>query len=377
MTSGRNTSISIAKGIAIILMVAGHTECPGTLMSLIYIFHMPLFFITAGYFFSRRNVEQPWDYCCKRFKGLYVPFVKWSLFFLLIHNVMFQVGILNETYGNWEGGVTHPYTMTQALQRVVHIFTAMAGYDEFLAGAFWFFRALLITSILFLVLFSLVDSHTSRLKGWHIAALISVAAIGFAALRISYGLKVVNVVQGGIRETWGMLFFGIGVVYRHFEQTRGFNPRHWGYWAAMTAAVAILVAGTMNHWAGMNLSPKIRDVATLPLTGMAGFFVTHQISRLIDSREWWLKRVLVHCGDMTLYIYVFHIISFKVVSMMKIAYYGLDPRQIGCHMVIHDHHDDIFWILYTIAGVALPLLWMWGYRHLKATIYSLSGTLQP
>ena len=56
MASGRNTSISIAKGIAIILMVAGHAECPGTLMSLIYIFHMPLFFITAGYFFSRRNV---------------------------------------------------------------------------------------------------------------------------------------------------------------------------------------------------------------------------------------------------------------------------------------------------------------------------------
>lgn len=72
------------------------TPSAGTLMSLIYIFHMPLFFITAGYFFSSRNVEQPWTYCCKRFKGLYVPFVKWSLFFLLIHNVMFQVGILNE-----------------------------------------------------------------------------------------------------------------------------------------------------------------------------------------------------------------------------------------------------------------------------------------
>ena len=61
MASGRNPSISRAKGMAIILLVAGHTECPGTLMSLIYIFHMPLFFITAGYFFSRRNVEQPWD----------------------------------------------------------------------------------------------------------------------------------------------------------------------------------------------------------------------------------------------------------------------------------------------------------------------------
>ena len=373
MAQARNTSISIAQGIAIILMVAGHAECPGTLMSLIYIFHMPLFFITAGYFFTRRNVEQPWDFCCKRFKGLYVPFVKWSLFFLLIHNVMFQVGILNEAFGNWEGGVTHPYSLRQALQRAVHIFTAMAGYDEFLAGAFWFFRALLISSILFLVIFRLIDGRSQRLKGWHIAAIIAVAAIGFAALRISFGLKVVNVVQGGIRETWGILFFAIGVIYRHFEASRGFSPRHWGYWAAMAAAVAVLVAGTMNHWAGMNLAPKIRDVATLPLTGIAGFFVTHQLSRLIDGREWWLKRLLVLCGERSLYVYVFHIISFKVVSLVKIAYYGLDPRQIGCHMVIHDHHDDAFWLLYTLVGVALPLLWLWGYRHLKAKVQALSA----
>ena len=65
---------------------------------------------------------------------------------------------------------------------------------------------------------------------------------------------------------------------------------------------------------------------------------------------------------------MFHIISFKVVSLVKIAYSGLDPRQIGCHMVIHDHHGDAFWLLYTLVGVALPLLWLWGYRHLKAKV---------
>ena len=50
----RNTVISICKGIAIILMVAGHAELPTILSNFIYVFHMPLFFITAGYFFSRK-----------------------------------------------------------------------------------------------------------------------------------------------------------------------------------------------------------------------------------------------------------------------------------------------------------------------------------
>ena len=82
----RNNVISICKGIAIILMVLGHTEGPGFLMHIVYLFHMPIFFITAGYFFSRKYLSDPWTFVVKRFKGLYVPMVKWALFFLVIHN---------------------------------------------------------------------------------------------------------------------------------------------------------------------------------------------------------------------------------------------------------------------------------------------------
>ena len=362
--SQRNTSISIAKGIAIILMVVGHAECPGALMSLIYLFHMPLFFITAGYFFTRAHADEPWQFCAKRFKGLYVPFVKWSIFFLLIHNLMFSWGILNEIYGNWSGGVTHPYTFQQGLQRAVNIVFSMGSYDEFLAGAFWFFRALLITSILFLILYRLLDNRGKSQTGWQAAALICLGALGFAALKINYGLRV-SIVQGGIRETWGMFFFGFGVIFRILEQRIGTNVRSPWFWATIIACLAVLAVGTHEHWAGMNLSPKMRDVATLPLTGIAGFFVTYQLSRLIDRRQSFVKRALVYCGEMSLYIYIFHIVSFKAVSLIKIWWYDLDFAQIGCHMVIHDHPNDGFWLLYSLAGVGLPLLWMWAYRKLR------------
>ena len=110
MANKRNTCISICKALAIILMCMGHTEGPSRIINFIYLFHMPVFFITAGYFFSRKYVDNPWDFCVKRFKGLYLPFVKWALFFLIAHNAFFAMGILNERYGNWEGGVTHPYS---------------------------------------------------------------------------------------------------------------------------------------------------------------------------------------------------------------------------------------------------------------------------
>lgn len=79
----RNTTISILKGIAIILMVIGHAEAPEMLTNFIYTFHMPLFFMAAGYFFDRKYLSQPGVFIGKRIKGLYLPFLKWSILLLL------------------------------------------------------------------------------------------------------------------------------------------------------------------------------------------------------------------------------------------------------------------------------------------------------
>ena len=124
-----DSSISICKGLAIILMVIGHAEAPGAISAFIYEFHMPLFFITAGYFFNLKYLNDEATFVKRRLKGLYVPFVKWALFFLIIHNLMFKWGILNEKYGNFQGGVTHPYSWHQLQQNFWNIITAMGGYD--------------------------------------------------------------------------------------------------------------------------------------------------------------------------------------------------------------------------------------------------------
>ena len=118
---------------------------------------MPLFFIAAGYFFSRKYLSDPWTFISRRVKGLYVPFVTWAVIFLLLHNLWFRIGLLNEVYGNATGGVTHPYTEGDFWYRLVCIFTNMSGYDEFMAGAFWFFRGLLLASVLFLLLYKLLS----------------------------------------------------------------------------------------------------------------------------------------------------------------------------------------------------------------------------
>ncbi len=338
----RNTVISICKGLAIILMVIGHAEAPDLLTRIIYTFHMPLFFITAGYFFSARNADEPWKFCARRFKGLYIPFLKWSLFFLLLHNVFFHFGILNETYGNWSGGVTHPYSWHSAGARLMQMFTGMAGYDEFLAGAFWFFRGLLVASVLFVVLYRLL-AGTRRLNHVQTAALVCIGALAFTAFRIAGGYKISVIPNGGMREIWGLFFFGTGVLYRHFEPRIKEN-----FWLFLVYFLLICGAG----W-------------SLPLTGTIGFLMVHYAAKMLDKRHNRLRDILVFIGDNTLYVLVFHILAYKAVSLLKIWHYGLEWEQIGCHMVIHDFRDDGYWILYSIAGVALPLLGLILVRSLR------------
>jgi len=354
----RNNAIAITKAIAIILMVVGHAEAPELLTNFIYTFHMPVFFITAGYFFKRKYLNDPWMFCTKRFKGLYVPFVTWALVFLCLHNVFHYFGILNEHYGNWTGGVTHPYSWQGFIQRVTDVFTVMGGYDEFMTGAFWFFRGLLVASLLFLVLYMLIERRTP-LRGGKAAMLICIGALAFTALRIWAGTKI-SIPNGGMREVWGLFFFGIGHLFARYE---GHIKQHWTL--ALAYFVALCVAAKL-HLHGMNNQGVLLDMLTLPITGTIGFLMTYFVSGLIVRHGGKAKDLLVYIGSNTLYIFIFHIISYKLVSLVKIWYYGLDFEQIGCHMVIHyANHDDLFWVAYTIAGIALPLLGLEAVRGLR------------
>ena len=54
MVLNRDVSIDIMRGIGILSMLVGHCVIPGLLHKFIYMWHMPLFFITSGYFLEGR-----------------------------------------------------------------------------------------------------------------------------------------------------------------------------------------------------------------------------------------------------------------------------------------------------------------------------------
>lgn len=361
----RNTAISICKAFAIILMVIGHADCPPLLGAFLYEFHMPLFFITAGYFFSTKYLDNEKDFIVKRFKGLYIPFIKWAIFFLLIHNVLFHFNIINDQYGNGSpGGVAHLYTWYQLQQYIWQCITQMGGYDVFLTGAFWFFRALLVASILYLVLFKLIFnikhlcSDNERIKSNMVGAIICILMLLLAAWKTYSHLTISAFPMGGYRELMGTFFFGIGFLFRQNQKLLKAN-----IWSFIGCFIIVFVFSRVAG-ASMAWNSTFTNFLSLPIPAISGFVMTYQASQYIDKYDNKFKQFMIYCGDNTLPIYVFHTISFKLVSLIKIWYYGLDFKQIGCHMVIHDYaQTDLFWILYAIVGVGLPLAVNYAYKR--------------
>lgn len=367
-----NNNISIAKAIGAIAMVIAHAECPGMLSSFIFEWHMPLFFIAAGYFFSTKYLNDWGTFVAKRFKGLYVPFVTWAVIFLLLHNVFFEIGLLSEHYGNAGGGVLHPDDWHSFCQNLWHIVFYMGGYDQFICGAYWFFRALLVASILYLLLYKLCRYITKgRIPHTRMPYLVVLLPLMLALWHCCEGLTIETVAQGGYRDLMGAFFYGIGVVFRLHSEA---YDNHVAHRTLPNIIVALLTAAVVYFFASeysscMTYRADADKCLLLIPPAISGWLMVYNVSVLIDRYDTILRRALIYCGSHTLYILLFHVISYKLVSIVKILCYDLEWEQLGCHMVIHDYSkDDNFWILYSIVGVVVPLLL---YR-LKTTIQATS-----
>lgn len=365
----RETKFSILKAIAIICVVLSHAGISGWLFNFVFIFHVPIFFICAGYFFNTKYLTDERTYIVHRFKGLYLPFVRWSLFFLLIHNVLFPLGILSETYGNAGGGVTHPYTWQQFSQHAWSIVSNMSGYDQFLCGAFWFFRALLLASIGFLLMFKLLNRSAQLRDYKHTAWGVLFITLLLITWKTTTHLNLTGVAQGGYRELMGMAFMTAGFLLKQYEVCDKLN------WKTALTSGTILLLASCFFPSSMVWNPNFTQFISLPLPAIAAFVMFTYISAWIDRHPGLIKRTFAYIGEHTLYIFAFHLVAFKVVSALKVWFYDLPWEAVGGHPVVITRANNWIWvILYLAAGVILPLLWLKSYRKFAPKI-DLNQTL--
>ena len=357
----RTPSFTILKAIAIILVVIAHSAAPAYLSNFAYMVGVPAFFVLSGYFFKLDNLDNTSDFVIRRTKTLYLPFIKWGVFFLILHNLFFEVGFLSESYGNTQGGVTHPYNWTQAAQHLWSMVFNMSGYDSFMAGAFWFFRALFLANIAFIFLFK-ATRRLGKLKTSTLQV-VSVIVLAFllALWQASMGLHITGVAQGGYRELMGIVLLGIGFLLRRADETPDSSIWHNPI-IMLAASSVVLMILTFVYPISMAAKPgSVLSVPILTVAGTAAFIWLRDLSEFILQLPEKYTQWLQFTGENSLYIFVFHLLAFKVASMIKVGVYQLDWAMVGGHPVVQHELGDGFWLLYIFVGVILPILpvWIW------------------
>ena len=130
----RNVAIDIMKAIGIMSVMIGHLRTPQILSTIVYSYHMPLFFLVGGYFF--RPKPDIVGTAAKDFKRLVIPYIFTSLMLALAYAVKTLLG-LEENYHNTFFFLKGIFWGCGSAKQ-----TAMIKGDLTYIGAIWFLLAL-------------------------------------------------------------------------------------------------------------------------------------------------------------------------------------------------------------------------------------------
>ncbi len=138
-STNRIHHIDVLKGIAIFLVVFGHTIREAESLVFIYSFHMPLFFIISGLFFNEKKFQSFGDVLKKKARTLLLPYVT---FYVLGYLYWFFVE------KNIRPGLDLPFYNPL----LAFLYGCDIGQFKSINGILWFLPALFASEVIFYLL---------------------------------------------------------------------------------------------------------------------------------------------------------------------------------------------------------------------------------
>ncbi len=349
----RNHSVTIAKAIAIVLMVMGHAGIPQWANHFISMMHMPLFFFMSGYCFKKAYLFDAKKWLQKRFLGVYWPYVKYGMVFVLLHNIFLYYHIYSETF-IFNGKPIHYYSLQETIFRLVYVIT-MHGTERLLGG-FWFLKALFWGSIIFYVIRKLFKNPFAGA----LLLLLLCFVTSFFHLSIPY-LKI------GSLELFAAFFIMAGHIFRKATiSSQSIALSLISKWWLMIVFFIIVGIGSV-YWPTSMLHYQWYHIFPYTITAIMGILLIFSIGNWIYHLKPYTnskykniilnktRKFLIFTGSHTLSILAWHFLSFKIVNLMLISIYNLNIDRLGDFPVMADYAHQGWWIIYLIVGVTLPI----------------------
>jgi fucose 4-O-acetylase-like acetyltransferase len=311
---------------------------------------MPLFFIMSGYCFKEKYLDDAKSFVVRKIKGIYVPFVVFSMACLAFHNVFCHYYIYEPTW---------LYDWKNYLWETGRIVTRMHNAGG-MFGTAWFLKELFWGNLIFYATLRLVNMLNGkwRLKiGKELATVIVLLVLtevmsGFK-LRIPYFCVTSMSVKAAFFIAFGYLW----------------KQRDWqlNKYVVLLGGIISIVAVLMMDNAGYLSIGTVRMTVRL-VPAILGTMCVFEVSRwIVDSRKSiveFIERGLEYVGQHTLSIVMLHMLAFKLVSYVLIRVYHLPIEQLASndHVMYEYTMSNVgIFCLYVIVGTCLPLVcaWVW------------------
>lgn len=334
----RNRWIDICKGIGIISIVVGHASWDLPIGNInipigpfVYLYHLAIFFFCSGYLYKKE--ENDWGlFLKKKVKALYIPFVKYSILFLLFRNLFLDWGIL-------EGERT---TVGSLVISVTNIIT-FNSLGEFLS-AFWFLPVMFITVLIYATIFiwtkKRIKSPYSDIVRFIICFVIG--CVGVVVTEKQYGLLY------NMQISYIMVFVvEVGYIYNKYEWC---VKKYVGIWSAIICGLILMMI--LRADIGIVELSKfmvINKYAFYPVT-LVGIIFCISLSVAIDKTQK-IGNVFSYIGRNSFDIMALHFLSFKIID-----YVACLIRNDFTNLDAFPHTFVKLWPLYYIIGVGLPLI---------------------
>lgn len=364
MAKPRDAALDAMRGIGIVLMVLGHSGFAGS--DFIYLFHMALFFMLSGYFFHMSGEGAALRrFCLRRVAALWLPFVLANTAFTVCNNLFLRLNILTgdprilELPGNQ---VTGPVTLRDIVGRTAHWCVFDGGTQ--LGGALWFVQALFQISILYAVVEFLLRRVFPRRDTLLPQGLLAgiLLWVGEQCGRAGWNVWGLGIVCSGYS-----LFF-LGVLIRRLGQPAR-NAPAWG--RALAAALAFAVLLALLPFGSVGLAGnQYPGWLFLLVASAAGWVLVYECARLAAALPV-LAAALAALGRAAMPVVILHFLSFKLVSWLGLQVLGGEPYLLAAFPTLYS--GGVWWLAYTAAGLALPLLAYQPYRLAKRRILQKLG----
>ena len=335
-----DTRISVTKALCIILMVVGHSGCPTFLGEYIYQFHMPCFFFVSDFLLKEKYLSTMMTFFKRRIKGLWWPFVKWSVVFMLLHNVLTSLHIYNSSY-----------TLTDMTYKLFHIVT-MTGSEQLLGG-YWFLKELLYASVISIIALKLLHTIPNRNAGKDVqnGIVLCLVSLVFAYILSIVPFKIPTI---GSRTLLSTACYFAGYTFHKLPNSNKSN-----LWKGI---LYLLVVCIISFYYTNSMSATGYDIFIYFSIAMIGTVGVINLAGLIKGNT---LKVLNYVGGKTLYILTFHFLALKLVSLFIILIKDLPITKLSDFPTISGISTN-YWIIYSIVGVVVPLL-IWEFSEYLQT----------